>query len=69
MLNVPPGALRTRPAPLVVFLHGALRTVDFFVAGHRAARSAIIIAPYGTNRGAIGANCTSRLTRAGFLRV
>ncbi len=52
MVYVPPGVDRTRPAPLVVFLHGALRTVDFFVAGHRepADRNGVIVlAPYATS--------------------
>ena len=49
VLYVPPSVLALQTAPLVVFLHGALRTVDFFVDGLMPgadANKVIVLAPY-----------------------
>jgi len=46
---VPASALTRSKVPVMLFLHGALRTVDFFVDGHRAAADAngvCVAAPY-----------------------
>jgi phospholipase/carboxylesterase len=48
---VPTTCKRDKVAPMVVFLHGALRTVDFFMDGFKPAaeRSGVILlAPYST---------------------
>jgi len=49
VLYVPAGVTRDRPAPLVVFLHGANRVVDHFVDVHKSAADSadvIVLAPY-----------------------
>lgn len=49
VIYVPQSVDRNTPTRLVLFLHGANRTVDFFVEGHRAAADesgAIILAPF-----------------------
>ena len=49
VLYVPPSVLELESAPLVVFLHGALRTVDFFVDGFMKGadeNKVIVLAPY-----------------------
>ena len=49
VLYVPASALELESAPLVVFLHGALRTVDFFVDGlipGADENKVIVLAPY-----------------------
>ena len=49
VIYVPQNVDRATPTRLIVFLHGANRTVDFFVEGHRAAADeagAIILAPF-----------------------
>lgn len=49
MYYVPSTIDRTKPVPLVVFLHGALRTVDFFInafAPGAEAAGVIVLAPY-----------------------
>ncbi|HXV86015.1 MAG TPA: hypothetical protein VD793_04915 [Gemmatimonadales bacterium] len=51
MIHVPAAVQRTRPAPLVLFFHGALRTVDAFVDSHQPLAEelgVIILAPYAT---------------------
>jgi phospholipase/carboxylesterase len=51
VIYVPPTVNRTAPTGLYVFLHGALRTVDFFVEGHKPAADrggVIVLAPYAT---------------------
>jgi len=52
VIYVPQAVQRTSPTGLLVFLHGALRTVDFFVDGHRAGADSsrvIVLAPYASN--------------------
>lgn len=49
VIYVPPSVDRNAPTRLILFLHGANRTVDFFVEGHRAAADeagSIILAPF-----------------------
>lgn len=51
MLYVPPTVRRDVAAPLVVFLHGALRTVEFFVDGHQESADAagvIVLGPFAS---------------------
>ncbi len=48
---LPPRALALSRIPVMLFLHGALRTVEIFVDGHRAAADATgvcVVAPYAT---------------------
>ena len=54
VVYVPERVVRDRPTPLLVFLHGALRTVDTFVEGHRApadAAGVIVLAPFAAGSG------------------
>ena len=54
MVYVPARVVRDRPTALLVFLHGALRTVDTFVEGHRApadAAGVIVLAPFAAGGG------------------
>lgn len=49
VIYVPESVDRAKPTRLVLFLHGALRTVDAFVDGHKAAADeagAIVLAPF-----------------------
>ena len=49
VIYVPESVDRAAPTRLILFLHGALRTVDVFVDGHKAAADeagAIILAPF-----------------------
>jgi phospholipase/carboxylesterase len=49
VVHAPASVKRDVAAPLVVFLHGARRSVDFFVEAHRAGAEAagvIVLAPY-----------------------
>lgn len=52
IIYVPSTVNRTTPTGLYIFLHGALRTVEFFVDGHKPAadrNGVIILAPYSTS--------------------
>jgi phospholipase/carboxylesterase len=64
VIHVPAGVDRARPTGLFVFLHGALRTVDFFMDGFQPLAdraNVIVLAPYASSgtwdavrRGAFG---------------
>jgi predicted esterase len=61
MYYVPSTVDRSRPVPLVLFLHGALKTVDFFINGFAPGAEAagvIVLAPFsnGQSWDAIRAN-------------
>lgn len=54
VVHVPESVIRSEPTGLLVFLHGALRTVEFFVEGHRPwvdANGVIFLAPYAGGGG------------------
>lgn len=54
VVHVPESVDRSQPTGLLVFLHGALRTVEFFVEGHRPwadAAGVIFLAPYAGGGG------------------
>jgi hypothetical protein len=65
VIHIPASVDRSQPTGLQVFLHGAMRTVEFYVNGHRPwadEAGVIFLAPYSGGGTGMRSEATSRAT-------